>query len=71
MVPNGKAIKITKGDATGCEPEPSPTDACGNQMDGINAVMAGVQEQLGLKLERGKAPVEMLVIEHVEKPAAN
>lgn len=40
-------------------------------MDGVNAVIAGVQDQLGLKLERGKAPVEMLVIEHIEKPTAN
>jgi len=43
----------------------------GNEMDGVNAVIAGVQDQLGLKLERGKAPVEMLVIEHIEKPTAN
>jgi uncharacterized protein (TIGR03435 family) len=30
-----------------------------------------VMEQLGLKLESQKAPVEMFVIEHVEKPSEN
>jgi len=42
-----------------------------NEMDGINAVMAGLQDQLGLKLERTKSAVEMLAIEHVERPSAN
>jgi uncharacterized protein (TIGR03435 family) len=32
--------------------------------------VSGVQE-LGLKLETGKAPVETIVIEHAEKPSAN
>ena len=49
---------------------PTPGSS-GNQMDGVNAVISGLQDQLGLKLERTKAPVEVLVIEHVEKPAAN
>ncbi|HWB84213.1 MAG TPA: TIGR03435 family protein [Bryobacteraceae bacterium] len=30
-----------------------------------------VQDQLGLKLEPGKAPAEVLVIDHVEKPSEN
>jgi len=30
-----------------------------------------IQEQLGLKLESAKAPVDVMIIEHVEKPAAN
>jgi uncharacterized protein (TIGR03435 family) len=28
-----------------------------------------VQEQLGLKLEPQKAPMQVLVIDHIEKPA--
>jgi uncharacterized protein (TIGR03435 family) len=30
-----------------------------------------VQEDLGLKLEKGKGPVEVLVIDHLERPSAN
>jgi uncharacterized protein (TIGR03435 family) len=30
-----------------------------------------IQEQLGLKLEPVKAPVDALVIDHVERPTAN
>jgi uncharacterized protein (TIGR03435 family) len=30
-----------------------------------------VQEQLGLKLDAGKAPIEMLVVDHIEKPGDN
>jgi uncharacterized protein (TIGR03435 family) len=34
-------------------------------------VFAAVQEQLGLKLESAKGPVEFLVIDHVSRPTAN
>jgi uncharacterized protein (TIGR03435 family) len=30
-----------------------------------------VQEQLGLKLESSKGPVEFLIIDHVEHPTVN
>ncbi len=30
-----------------------------------------IQEELGLKLGKGKGPVEVLVIDHVEKPSEN
>jgi uncharacterized protein (TIGR03435 family) len=36
----------------------------------ISAILSSVQA-LGLKLETGKGPIETLVIERVEKPAAN
>jgi uncharacterized protein (TIGR03435 family) len=35
------------------------------------SLFTAVQEQLGLELESAKAPVEFLVIDHVEKPDAN
>jgi len=35
------------------------------------SLFAAVQEQLGLKLEPGKSPVEIIVIDHIEKPAGN
>ena len=35
------------------------------------SIFAALQEQLGMKLESAKGPVEILVIDHVEKPSAN
>ncbi|HET6218193.1 MAG TPA: TIGR03435 family protein [Acidobacteriaceae bacterium] len=35
------------------------------------SIFTAIQEQLGLKLESQKAPVEVLVIDHVAAPAAN
>ncbi len=35
------------------------------------SLFTALQEQLGLKLESQKAPVDILVIEHVEKPSEN
>ncbi len=44
----------------------SPTDA-----DSAASVFTAVQEQLGLHLEPAKGPVEVLVIDHIERPSAN
>jgi uncharacterized protein (TIGR03435 family) len=42
-----------------------PADSSGT------SVFTAIQEQLGLKLETQKGPVEMFVIDSVEKPSAN
>jgi uncharacterized protein (TIGR03435 family) len=39
--------------------------------DGGPSLFAALQEQLGLKLEAQKGSVEILVIDHIEKPSAN
>lgn len=44
-------------------PAPPPGDAPN--------IFTALQEQLGLKLESAKGPVEVLVIDHVEKPSEN
>jgi bla regulator protein blaR1 len=51
----------------GGEPEPvlPPPDANGP------SIFTAVQEQLGLRLESAKGPVEMIVIDRVQKPSAN
>ncbi len=45
--------------------EPPPPDPNGPSL------FTALQEQLGLKLESSKGPVQMLVIDHVERPSAN
>jgi uncharacterized protein (TIGR03435 family) len=49
---------------------PPPPDAGAAARAG-SSILTAVQEQLGLRLESAKGPVEVLVIDDVEKPAAN
>jgi uncharacterized protein (TIGR03435 family) len=50
-------------DGTGLATVPDPT--------GYPSIFIAFQEQLGLKLEPGKGPVETLVIDHIERPTGN
>jgi uncharacterized protein (TIGR03435 family) len=47
----------------------TPSDAASDPQG--PSIFAAMQDQLGLKLEAGKGPVELLVIDHVEKPSEN
>jgi uncharacterized protein (TIGR03435 family) len=46
---------------------PPPTDAA----DAPPNLYTAIQEQIGLKLEATKAPADVMVIDHAEKPSAN
>ena len=35
------------------------------------SIFSAIQQQMGLRLESAKAPVEFLVIDHVDKPSEN
>ena len=51
---------------------PPPPDAAGASLDSRNpSILSALPEQLGLRIEAGKGPVEVIVIEHVEQPSAN
>jgi uncharacterized protein (TIGR03435 family) len=51
-------------------PESARAAADGATADGPS-VFTAIQEQLGLRLRAQKVPVEVLVIDHAEKPSAN
>jgi uncharacterized protein (TIGR03435 family) len=47
------------------------TDGAASSADSGPSLFTAVQEQLGLKLEPAKAPVQVLVIDHAEMPSEN
>ena len=47
------------------------TDNAASSTDPGPSIFTAVQEQLGLKLEPAKAPVQVLVIDHAELPSEN
>jgi uncharacterized protein (TIGR03435 family) len=50
---------------------PLPSAAMGNGSDTAPSLFSAIQEQLGLRLESTKAPVQTIVIDHIEEPTPN
>jgi uncharacterized protein (TIGR03435 family) len=48
-------------------PSFGPGNSFDNQTDAPSDLATAIQDQLGLKLESKKGPIEMLVIDHVER----
>ncbi len=51
-------------------PLPAENSATGTDSSSVS-IFTAIQEQLGLKLESTKGPVETYVIEHIEQPSEN
>jgi uncharacterized protein (TIGR03435 family) len=49
----------------------TPDDAAGQSQDSGPSLFTAIQEQLGLKLESSKEPVDTIVVDHVEGPSEN
>jgi len=60
------------GDIMGMPPQPPPPGADGSAPPPQGpSIFSAVQEQLGLKLEAHKEPVDVIVIDHIQQPSAN
>jgi uncharacterized protein (TIGR03435 family) len=64
-------LEFAIDDALAGLPNPVGPDASGQPKDDRPSIRTARQEQLGLKLEPSKGPVDVLVIDHVERPTGN
>jgi uncharacterized protein (TIGR03435 family) len=55
---------------TGPGSEPGTTGSASDQ-PALPSMFTALEEQLGLKLESQKGPIDVIVIDHVEKPSEN
>ncbi len=59
------------GAITGAAAGGGPAAPAGDNLDAPPDIYAAMQQQLGLKMESTKAPVDVMVIDRVEKPSEN
>ncbi|HEY4840211.1 MAG TPA: TIGR03435 family protein [Candidatus Acidoferrales bacterium] len=64
-MPERNRSAVPSSDAPNGQPAVATSDPTGPTL------MDAIQDQLGLKLEPGKGPVEVIVIDHIEKPSGN
>jgi len=48
-----------------------PRSAAADGVEAAPDLYQAIEKQLGMKLTQEKAPVDVLVLDHVEKPSAN
>jgi uncharacterized protein (TIGR03435 family) len=64
-MPERNRSAVPSSDAPNGQPAVATSDPIGPTL------LDAIQDQLGLKLESGKGPVEIIVIDHIEKPSGN
>jgi uncharacterized protein (TIGR03435 family) len=64
-------LKWTPDDSQFLQFGPRPPATTTDDPNAPPSLFTAVQEQLGLKLEAGKAKAPVLVIDHIDKPSAN
>jgi uncharacterized protein (TIGR03435 family) len=52
-------------------PESLSGSAAARELGNAPALFTAIREQLGLQLVASKAPVEVIVVDHIEQPSAN
>jgi uncharacterized protein (TIGR03435 family) len=58
-------------ETTAALPAPPPDSAAASPDSNNRSILVALQEQLGLKLSSAKGPVEVLVVDRVERPGEN
>ena len=58
-------------DTTPALPPPPPGTTGAPPDSGSPSILTALQQQLGLRLESARGPVEVIVIDHIERPSAN